>query len=143
MGKQEVTKRLPLKKATSIYLTRQCAVISSLKIFGTKWKPCIICYLSERPMRYNDLFRAMPNISRKMLSMHLDELEADSIIIRNQFDKKLQRVEYSLSDKGKSLMPLIEQIQDWGLENIKGSISIEEMLRASNAPVNKNVFERR
>jgi DNA-binding HxlR family transcriptional regulator len=141
MTKQEVTKRLPLRKSTSTYRTHQCAVIASLKLFGTKWKPCIICYLSERPMRYNELFRAIPNISRKMLSLHLDELEEDSIIERVQYDKKLQKVEYSLSAKGISLLPLIEQIQNWGLKNISGVLSIEKMLKASKTPIKRNVFE--
>lgn len=126
--KQEVTKRLPAKKATGALLNQQCAVIATLKLFASKWKPCILCYLSESPMRYNELFRIIPDISRKMLSEHLKELEANALIVRMQYDNKLQRVEYGLSGKGRSLLPLLDELQNWGLTNIKNVLSIKEML---------------
>jgi DNA-binding HxlR family transcriptional regulator len=125
---QEVTKRLPAGKKRSLYLNKQCAVIATLRIFATKWKPCILCYLSEKPFRYNDLFRAIPNISRKMLSRHLLELQDDGLIERVVFDSKLQRVEYSLSRKGSTLLPIMRQIQDWGLLNLRDVVSIEKMM---------------
>ena len=113
MQSQEVTKRLLVKRREHPDTNMRCSVIAALKMFAAKWKPCIICYLHLRPMRYNDLYRIIPNISRKVLSEHLDELEEDGIIIRKQFDNKLQRVEYLLSDKRRSLMPLLESLQDW------------------------------
>ncbi|MEO7991456.1 MAG: helix-turn-helix domain-containing protein [Chryseolinea sp.] len=128
---QEVTKRLLVKRSGNADLIYQCSVIAAIKAFGTKWKPCILCYLTEKPMRYNELYRIIPNISRKILSEHLDELEKDELIIRTQYDDKLQKVEYSLSEKGKSLMPLLEQLQNWGMENIKGVLTIQEMLSAT------------
>lgn len=106
----------------------QCSVIAALKVFATKWKPCILVYLAERPLRYNELYRIIPNISRKMLSLHLKEMETDQVIIRSQYDTKLQRVEYTLSDKGRSLLPLLEQLQDWGMENLKNVVSMREMI---------------
>jgi DNA-binding HxlR family transcriptional regulator len=131
---QEVTKRLLVKRTGNAELIYQCSVIAAIKAFGAKWKPCIICYLSERPMRYNELYRIIPNISRKILSEHLDELETDAIIIRTQYDDKLQKVEYSLSEKGKTLLPLLEQLQNWGMENIKGVLTIQEMLSTTLYP---------
>jgi DNA-binding HxlR family transcriptional regulator len=128
MVKQQVTKRLLVKKIIPTKANYQCAVIATLKLFATKWKPCIICYLAQQPMRYNDLFRIIPNISRKVLSEHLKELEADAVITRLQYDTKLQRVEYSLSPKGQSLLPILNQLQDWGLSNIKTVLSIQQML---------------
>ena len=128
--KQEVTKRLLVKRSTSAKLNHQCSVIATLKIFATKWKPCILCYLAEKPRRYNELYRIIPNISRKMLSEHLKELEINAIIARVQYDDKLQRVEYSLSEKGKSLLPILDQLQNWGLTNIKNVMSIKDMLTA-------------
>lgn len=129
--RQEVTKRLPVKRTGNTELIYKCSVIAAVKAFGTKWKSCILCYLAEKPMRYNELYRIIPNISRKILSEHLDELEKDKIIIRTQYDDKLQKVEYSLSEKGKSILPLLEQLQDWAMENITGVLTIEEMLTAS------------
>jgi DNA-binding HxlR family transcriptional regulator len=79
-------------------------------------------------MRYNDLFRIIPNISRKTLSAHLKELEHDGLINRIQFDEKKQHVEYSLTKKGKSIMPIIESLQDWGLANLENVLSIKEMI---------------
>lgn len=128
MQSQEVTKRLLVKKSAPPLFNHQCSVIATLKLFASKWKPCIICYLAERPMRYNDLHRIIPNISRKILSEHLRELERDDVIIRVQHDHKLQKVEYTLSDRGRSLMPLLEQLQDWGLANLEEVLSIKEML---------------
>jgi DNA-binding HxlR family transcriptional regulator len=126
--KQQVTKRLPAKKSTTTIPLNQCSVIATLKLFATKWKPCIICYLAKKTMRYNELYRIIPNISRKMLSEHLKELENDALIVRCQCDKKMQCVEYSLSQKGASLLPLLEHLQDWGLTNIKNVLSIQEMV---------------
>ena len=128
---QEVTKRLLVKRSGNTELIYQCSVIAAIKAFGTKWKPCILCYLAEKPMRYNELYRIIPNISKKILSQHLDELEADELVIRMQYDDKLQKVEYSLSEKGKSLLPFLEQLQNWGMENIKGVLTIQEMLSAT------------
>jgi DNA-binding HxlR family transcriptional regulator len=125
---QEVTKRLPVKKQSAGFDNYKCAVIAALKVFATKWKPCIICYLAECPMRYNELYRIIPNISRKMLSAHLRELESDGLIVRKQYDPKKQHVEYLLSEKGRSLLSILEAIQDWGLQHISGVLSIKDML---------------
>jgi DNA-binding HxlR family transcriptional regulator len=126
--KQEVTKRLLVKRIAQQNDNHRCSVIATLRLFATKWKPCILCYLAEKEMRYNDLYRIIPNISRKMLSEHLRELENDNLIFRKQFDTKLQRVEYGLSDKGKSLLPILNQLQDWGMANIPHVLTIREMI---------------
>ncbi len=135
MPKQQVTKRLPASKSETHLLNQRCAVIATLKLFATKWKPCIICYLSASRLRYNELYRAIPNISRKMLSEHLNELEDDGLVIRIQYDSKLQRVEYGLSEKGMSLYAILEKLQDWGLTNLGDVLSIEEMIRSAKFPV--------
>jgi DNA-binding HxlR family transcriptional regulator len=66
-----------------------------------------------------------------MLSEHLKELEANALIVRVQYDDKLQRVEYKLSEKGKSLLPILDQLQDWGLSNLTDVLSIREMLASA------------
>ncbi|MDP4148191.1 MAG: helix-turn-helix domain-containing protein [Bacteroidota bacterium] len=126
--KQEVTKTLPALKRRTDVQNKRCAVIATLKIFSTKWKPCIICYLSQGSMRYNELYRMIPNISRKMLSGHLRELESDQILVRIQHDAKKQRVEYGLSETGRSLLGILDRLQNWGLEHLTGVLSIGEML---------------
>jgi DNA-binding HxlR family transcriptional regulator len=129
---QEVTKRLPGKKKITSVNNYSCSVIATLKLFATKWKPCIICYLSLESMRYNELYRIIPNISRKMLSEHLKELERDGIVIRTQHDPKGQHVEYRLSDKGRSLLPVLEHLQNWGLAYLPDTLSIKQMLAVVN-----------
>jgi DNA-binding HxlR family transcriptional regulator len=125
---QEVTKRLPVKKTRVGMNNYSCSVIATLKLFATKWKPCIICYLSLESMRYNQLHRIIPNISRKMLSEHLKELEQDGIVVRTQHDQKGQHVAYGLSDKGKLLLPVLINLQDWGMKHLLNVLSIKEML---------------
>jgi DNA-binding HxlR family transcriptional regulator len=126
---QEVTKRLPVSDTTANDL--RCSVIAALKVFATKWKPCILCYLWEQPLRYNQLYRLIPNISRRMLSEHLGQLIKDRLIIRRSFDRKNQHVEYSLTEKGRSLMPVLEEIQNWGMQHLDGVASIRQMLTAT------------
>ncbi len=133
--RQVVTKRLPVKNRASRHFEQQCSVIATLRLFASKWKPCIICYLSAGPMRYNELYRAIPNISRKMLSDQLRELEEDGLITRVQYDRKLQQVTYQLSGKGASLMPLMMQLQNWGLAHISNVLSISDMIAATKTPV--------
>jgi DNA-binding HxlR family transcriptional regulator len=128
MSPQEVTKRLPAGKRTTSTENGRCAVIATLRLFATKWKPCILCYLDCGPLRYNQLYRAIPNISRKMLSQHLDELEVDGLIVRTVYDVKLQHVEYRLSAKGRSIIGLLHGIQDWGLAHMPGVLSISAMV---------------
>jgi len=123
---QEVTKRLPAPDTSG--RAPRCSVIATLKVFATKWKPCILCYLWEQPMRYSQLSRIIPNISLRMLSEHLRQLERDQLIARRSFDRKNQHVEYSLTEKGRSLMPLLEEIQNWGLEHLDSVLSIRQML---------------
>jgi DNA-binding HxlR family transcriptional regulator len=125
---QEVTKRLLVKRKGDRDANLRCSVISTLKIFATKWKPCILLYLASKPMRYNDLFRIIPNISRKMLSLHLKELEMDGLVTRDQHDEKLQRVEYSLSQKGKTLLPIMYQLEDWGMKHVPDVLRIDDMI---------------
>ena len=122
---QEVTKRLLVPNASD---HARCSVIATLKVFATKWKPCILCYLMDGPMRYNQLSRIIPNISRRMLSEHLRQLERDQLIVRRSYDRKDQHVEYSLTEKGQSLVPLLIDIQNWGLEHLDSVLSIRQML---------------
>jgi DNA-binding HxlR family transcriptional regulator len=128
---QEVTKRLPVTDDAAADL--RCAVIATLRVFATKWKPCILCYLWDGPLRYNQLVRIIPSISRRMLSEHLRALEKDQLIVRKSFDRKNQRVEYSLSEKGRTLIPVLEGLQNWGMEHLDGVASIRQMLAETNS----------
>lgn len=80
----------------------------------------IICILARHgsPMRFNQLFSKINGISPRIFSLQLKELENDGIIIRNVVSVSPKFVEYSLSEKGLTLLPILEQLADWGLKNM-------------------------
>jgi len=95
-----------------------CCMYYAFSAIGGKWKPFIIWYLYASPTgtcRYGELKRKMPwDISSRMFTLQLRELERDNIIIRREYDEKPLRVEYCLSEEGKLLVPAILYLRDWG-----------------------------
>lgn len=92
----------------------------TLSIIGGKWKMIIMFWLVEyEVLRYGELKRCIGPISDKILNQQLKELEKDDIIIRTEYPQIPPKVEYSLSDRGLSLMPLLEEICRWGEQNRK------------------------
>ncbi|UOK59067.1 helix-turn-helix transcriptional regulator [Bacillus sp. OVS6] len=90
----------------------------TLSLIGGKYKMIIIYWLSEnKVMRHNELKRSIGIISFKTLSIMLKELEADGLIIRKEFPQVPPKVEYSLSDRGLSLVPLLNKMCEWGEKN--------------------------
>lgn len=87
----------------------------TLSIIGGKWKMIIMFWLSKKKiMRYGELKKSIKGITHKMLSNQLKELENDKIIIRKSYGEVPPRVEYYLSEKGLSLMPILEEMCNWG-----------------------------
>jgi DNA-binding HxlR family transcriptional regulator len=92
----------------------RCPLEYGLDIFGGKWKSRIICVLSERQiLRYSNLRKEMTNITDAVLAATLKELIADGIVQRRQFDEIPPRVEYSLTEKGLSVVPILQSICRW------------------------------
>ncbi|WP_435308805.1 winged helix-turn-helix transcriptional regulator [Sebaldella termitidis] len=90
----------------------------TLSIIGGKWKMTILYWLFEvNTVRYNELKRLIGSISHKMLSSQLKDLEKDGLIIRKEYPQIPPRVEYSLTQKGRSLFPLMEEMCKWGEPN--------------------------
>ena len=90
----------------------------TLSIIGGKWKMIIMFWLVEyKTLRYGELKRCIGSISDKVLNNQLKELERDGVIIRNEFPEIPPRVEYSLSKRGLSLMPILEEMCKWGENN--------------------------
>lgn len=91
------------------------AVEATMDVIGGKWKPLIIYYLMGGTLRFNELRRAMPgNVTQRMLTKHLRELESAGIIHREVYPEVPPRVEYSLTELGRSLRPVLEALQAWG-----------------------------
>ncbi|HHX37541.1 MAG TPA: helix-turn-helix transcriptional regulator [Clostridiaceae bacterium] len=92
----------------------RCPLEYGLDVFGGKWKSRIICVLSEMDvLRYTELRRELVNITDTILSSTLKELMKDGIVTRKQFDEIPPRVEYSLTDKGQSIVPILQSICRW------------------------------
>ena len=91
-----------------------CPVGKALAVVGGKWKMRIICslYLDDT-MRYVDLVKKTKGITSAMLSSSLKDLEADGVIIRKQFEEIPPRVEYSLTDRGRELWPILHRLIHW------------------------------
>lgn len=92
----------------------RCPLEYGLDIFGGKWKSRIICVLAAKEtLRYSVLRREMTDITDAVLAAALKELIADGIILRKQYDEIPPRVEYTLTDKGKSVVPILQSICCW------------------------------
>lgn len=111
----------------------------TLSRISGKWKMVILYLLSEsQPIRYNELRRQIGSITYKTLSVQLKELEADSLIVRTEYPQIPPKVEYSLSELGQSLMPIMDAMCNWGLNqqarhkanqivtNCNGKVNIDE-----------------
>jgi len=88
----------------------------SLDIIGGKWKIPILWRLKDDSKRYGELKRSLPNVTHKMLTQQLRELEQDEIITRKVYSEIPPKVEYSLTLLGKSVIPLIDLLREWGEE---------------------------
>ncbi|HIU75392.1 MAG TPA: helix-turn-helix transcriptional regulator [Candidatus Pelethocola excrementipullorum] len=92
----------------------------TMSLIGGKWKLHILFWLSiKEVMRYSELKRALEKITHKMLSDQLKELEKDGLVLRKEYPQVPPKVEYSLTDIGKSLMPVLDGLCDWGVERLK------------------------
>ena len=97
-----------------------CPVRNVVARFGNKWALLVILVLSENePIRYNELGRKIPDISSRVLSNTLRTLEADGLILRTFYQEVPPRVEYSLTDTGHSLVPIIIELTTWAQKNMK------------------------
>ena len=94
------------------------AVEATLDVIGGKWKPIILCHLGEKSQRNGELKKLIPNISQKVLTQQLRELEQDGIISRKIYGEVPPRVEYSLTKEGRSLREILLAMSDWGEERV-------------------------
>lgn len=90
----------------------------TLSLISGKYKPVILyCLMEYEPVRFNEMQRYLKKITDKTLSQHLKELEADGLIMRKVYPQIPPKVEYSLTDRGHSLMEVLDKLCDWGNEN--------------------------
>jgi len=95
-----------------------CPVTASIELIGGKWKTIILYSLLSGTRRFGEIAVRIPDISRKVLTEQLKELESDGLILREQYKEIPPRVEYSLTELGKSLSPVFRELEIWGTENL-------------------------
>lgn len=115
-----------MKKAAKAHSRRKlkletdedCPVEMTIEVIGGRWKCPIVHHLLEGTKRFNELRKLIPAASQRMLTKHLRELEGDGIIHREVFAEVPPRTEYSLTDTGRSLEPIMWAMHDWAVENL-------------------------
>ncbi len=95
--------------------TFNCSMELTLDLIGGKWKPILIFHIGNNgTIRYGELDRLIPSISKRVLSRELRELESSNIIKRKVFEEKVLRVEYSLTEIGTEVLPILNSLNQWG-----------------------------
>ena len=91
-----------------------CPVTTTLSVIGGKWKPIILYAIKKETKRFSEIKRLIPAISQKMLTQQLRELEDDGIVHRRVYPVVPPKVEYSITDYGGTLMPILDAMVAWG-----------------------------
>ena len=111
----DTVERIDFMNYTNEFL-EQCGFTSAQKILSGKWAMLIILFLSEKTMRFNEIQRLFPDITHATLTKQLRTLEEYGVVVRNAYSQIPPKVEYSLSDIGKKLKPILDSIMIWGEE---------------------------
>ncbi|MCY4308744.1 MAG: helix-turn-helix domain-containing protein [Rhodobacteraceae bacterium] len=109
-----------------------CDVEATLSVIGGRWKPILVCRLLSGRKRFGELCRLAPNATERMITLQLRELEADGIISRHVHAEVPPRVEYEVTEYGRSLQPIIETMQIWGSE-FKARKTAEEAVKLATS----------
>ena len=101
-----------------------CPVGAAISEIGGKWKPLILWALKDGKLRFNEISKELPAITQRMLTKQLRELEKDKLVNRKVYAQVPPKVEYSLTEKGKSVIPILESLCDWGEKYCKSKICL-------------------
>ena len=115
-----------------------CPVEATLSVIGGRWKVLILWHLQADTLRFGVLKRRMPDeLSQQMLTQQLRELEADSVVRRVVYAEVPPRVEYSLTDFGRSLQPILQTMSIWGQEFLRSETESTERTARETEALNK------
>lgn len=109
--------------------TYNCPVEATLELIGGKYKALILFHLIEGKLRFSELQRNIPKATPKMLTQQLRELERDNLLLRTVYPVIPPKVEYQLTDFGKSIIPVLESMCNWGSNYLNGQISAVSPVR--------------
>lgn len=108
-----------------------CPIRYALNTIGGKWKLPILCLLAtSKPTRYGEIKKKIPGITNMMLAQSLKELESAGIVNRKQYNEIPPKVEYTLTNSGKNLLPTLKALADWGSSQIGDEASIIDTCKA-------------
>jgi DNA-binding HxlR family transcriptional regulator len=96
-----------------------CVVEATLSLIDGKWKGVVLYHLLDGTLRFNELRRRLPNVTQRMLTNQLRELETDGLIARKVYAQVPPKVEYSLTARGRSLQPVMAALKAWGDAHIQ------------------------
>jgi DNA-binding HxlR family transcriptional regulator len=99
---------------------KNCAVSTTIDVIGGRWKAVIVFFLLKDRRRFSEIRRYLPGVSQRVLTRQLRELEDDGLIARETFAEVPPRVEYWLTDLGRSLEPVLLSLRDWGTKHRSG-----------------------
>ncbi|HDR9583494.1 TPA: helix-turn-helix transcriptional regulator [Burkholderia stabilis] len=99
---------------TSSVSTYPCSVAATVDVAGGKWKPLVVHYLMSGTKRFGELRRLIGTVTQRSLTLQLRELESDGIVTRAVFAEVPPRVEYTLTEFGRTLAPVLEAMKQWG-----------------------------
>lgn len=111
-----------------------CPVEACVEVIGGKWKGVILFHLLGGTKRFNELMRLMPDVTQRMLTRQLRELEDDQVVNRKIYAEVPPKVEYSLTNFGKTLEPVLRMIQVWGVEYIGQITQIRKQHAQEHTP---------
>ncbi|MFT4414499.1 winged helix-turn-helix transcriptional regulator [Fredinandcohnia humi] len=109
-----------------------CPVELTVEVMGGRWKSRIMWHLRNKPYRYGELRKLIPDITQKMLTQSLRELEEDGLITRTEYQEKIVRVEYYLTEYGESAIPLLDLMSRWGKDHKQRIEKIELIEKMSD-----------
>ncbi len=97
----------------------KCGIDVTLAVVGGKWKASILWHLAQQTMRFSELQRQFSETTRKMLTQQLRELEADGLVHRKVYAQVPPKVEYSLTEKGRSIYPILDMMCSWARDHLR------------------------
>lgn len=103
--------------ANKLPKTFQCSTEFTLAVLGGKWKTVILCYLTQRPLRYSELRRLLPSLSDKVLTERLHELLAAGLVAHRKSDGRAASETYALTARARSLADVLRVLYQWGRNN--------------------------
>ena len=115
--------------------TNYCPVSATLDLIGGKYKALIIWHLAEKTLRFSQLNKLIPSATAKMLTQQLREMEDQHLIHREVYPVVPPKVEYSLTDLGRSLIPVLISMRDWGANYLKTQNLMSNCIMMNNTPL--------